>query len=142
MEYFRFEVRLLDAAPAPWRQFLIAKKATFENLHLAIQCACDWENCHLFAFHADRRGPVLAGSPDDESDPPPPDAARVKLASFFLRGGPDRCFYWYDFGDDWWHEVRLIEVGRLQERFLAALRKRSPVPGSGEKAGCDSRARR
>ena len=38
-----------------------------------------------------------------------PDAARVKLSSFFVRGGPKRCFYQYDFGDDWWHEVRLLE---------------------------------
>lgn len=121
MQYYRIEVRLLDAKPAPWRRFLLKKSATFENLHHAIQDACGWGNCHLYAFHEAMNGPVIAGIPDDTFGRPDPDAAKVKLAKVFSEDGPNRCFYQYDFGDGWWHAIRLVETVSLPERFERRL---------------------
>lgn len=122
MQYYRIEVRLLDVRPAPWRRFLLKKSATFENLHLAIQDACDWGNCHLYGFHESMDGPALAGIPDDDTfGEPDPDASKVKLASFFSEDGPSRCFYQYDFGDNWWHAVRLVETVSVPGRFVRRL---------------------
>ena len=121
MEYYRFEVRLLDVKPPPWRQFLIRKAAMFERLHMAIQDACGWTNTHLYAFHATDDGPVIAGIPDDAYSSPDPDAKRVKLSSFFTPGGPARCFYHYDFGDDWWHEVVLHGHVTMPDKFTRHL---------------------
>lgn len=120
MQYYRIEVRLLDVEPAPWRVFLIKKASSFEHLHLAIQDACGWTNSHLYAFHERYEGPVLAGIPDDESDPPDPDAKKVKLSSVFTEHGPDRCCYQYDFGDSWWHQVQ-VEGVSTPERFVRRL---------------------
>jgi hypothetical protein len=121
MEYYRIEIRLLDVKPPPWRQFLLKKTATFEKLHAAIQDACGWSNYHLYAFRETDKGPAIAGIPDDSYTAPDPDAKRVKLSSFFTAGGPARCIYQYDFGDDWWHEVRILEVASMPKRFVRQL---------------------
>jgi pRiA4b ORF-3-like protein len=99
------EVSLVDIQPRIWRRFLIDAKASFLDLHEAIQESGPWENCHLFAFQTRKNKPI-AGLPDDESGESDPDAREVSLASFFKRPG-DLCLYWYDFGDNWWHEVLL-----------------------------------
>lgn len=123
MKYHTFDVRLLDTDPTPWRRFLLKRAAvmTFENLHLAIQDACGWQNAHLFSFHESYGGPIIAGIPDDDFGDPDPDAGKVRLASYFTDGGPDRCCYQYDFGDSWWHQVRLVETVSLPERFVRRL---------------------
>jgi len=121
MNYLRFEVRLIGAERAPWRRFLIKKAATFDSLHLAIQDACGWENCHLFAFRRSNRGGTIAGIPDDFEARPTPDARGVKLAEHFKGAKPASCIYEYDFGDGWLHEVRLVETVLLPERFVRRL---------------------
>lgn len=110
--FYVFEVRLLDVKPRIWRKFALSTGATFKRLHSAIQDACGWENRQAFQFHATREGPVLVGVPSKESKNRDPDAARKKLSSYF-RGERGKCFYQYDFGDDWWLEVRLVGVSRL-----------------------------
>ncbi len=102
--YFDFEVTLREAKPRVWRRFLIAKRATFLDLHEAIQAACGRMNCHLFDFHDGRRTPI-AGLPDDEYGEPDPDAKTVKPDSYFADA--NACIYEYDFGDSWEHDVKL-----------------------------------
>lgn len=104
--YLDCEVSLCHVTPRIWRRFLLRKAATFRDLHHAIQQACGWGNAHLFEFRAEgRRGPVIAGIPDDEFGEPAPDAKTVKLAAHFGPSGPGRCLYLYDFGDGWEHDV-------------------------------------
>jgi hypothetical protein len=119
--FFSFKVRLLDVEPPIWRRFLIRKTATFMDLHEAIQDACRWGNYHLFAFHETENGPVIAGIPDDSYGVPDPDATEVKLSSYFRKGGPTACYYQYDFGDDWWHEVVLEKTVNRQDGFSRQL---------------------
>jgi len=121
MEYYRIEVRLLDVKPAPWRQFLIKKAATFERLHMAIQDACGWTNSHLYSFTGTVKGPVIATIPDDDLAVHEPDAKKVKLSAFLPDTGSKRFFYQYDFGDNWWHEVNVLEVVSMPNRFVRHL---------------------
>lgn len=113
LRYFVFELRLLGVPSPPRREFAIRDVATFKDLHLAIQRACDWDNCHLYAFRRTERGKVIAGIPDDDAPGgPDPDAALVKLRDHF-KGRTKVLLYNYDFGDDWWVEVRLLEQVEL-----------------------------
>lgn len=121
MEYYRIEVRLLDAKPPPWRQFLLRKTATFEKLHVAIQEACGWSNYHLYAFRETDDGPVIATIPDDDLAAREPDAKRVKLSTFLPDTGSKHFLYLYDFGDNWQHEVRILEVVSMPKRFARQL---------------------
>lgn len=80
-KHFRFHVKLLHITPTLWRRFLIKPNATFEDLHLAIQDACAWGNCHLYAFRTPDNRESIAGIPDDGGfGLPDPDARSMKVS--------------------------------------------------------------
>ena len=119
--YLTFRVDLVAIHTAPWRVFEI-RLTTFTALHGAIQDACGWMFCHLFQF-VDNEGALCAGLPDKDSVMNrTPDAAMIKLESFFTEVGA-QCTYVYDFGDGWEHCVRLLEIRedgkRYQRRLIA-----------------------
>lgn len=121
-ECFLFEVRLLEVDETISRRFLLNKTSTFHDLHRAIQDACSWEDCHLFAFRKDRSH-VIASVRAMELDEAVPDASKVELTSYFGERDPESCLYEYDFGDGWLHEVKALEIeelpGRRTRRLLA-----------------------
>ncbi|KAE8765021.1 plasmid pRiA4b ORF-3 family protein [Georgenia thermotolerans] len=117
--YYDLTVTLEGVDAPPWRRFLVDAGATLAHLHQAIQVACGWEDRHLFEF-ASTAGEPLAGLPDDESEPPVPDASTVRLGTVL---GDERTelLYAYDFGDDWQHRVRLEAVVETEEVFHRRL---------------------
>ena len=96
-EYIELEVSLLRARPRIWRRFQLRSDSTFLEFRRAIQHACGWQDYHLFRFQTPQ-GDAVAGIPDTEWRKPDPDAARVRVSSYFAEG--DRCIYLYDFGDN------------------------------------------
>lgn len=38
-----------------------------------------------------------------------------------LSGAPGHCFYQYDFGDNWWHEIKLLNVSQMNEKSRRTL---------------------
>lgn len=132
--YFDFEVSLRGVKPMIWRRFLLRDSLTFESLHLAIQDVCGWSHSHGYAFHAlDHFDPdgLIAGEPEGPAESKRmPEAARVKLRDYIGEGKAANCFYQYDFGDDWWHEVRLLGTqtasGSLERRLLEGARAFPP----------------
>jgi hypothetical protein len=117
--YLDLEVRLDGVTPAIWRRFLLHDRASFLDLHRAIQDACGWEDTHLFAFR-DADGTVIAGVPDEVGwGDPPPDAAKVRAAVHLRKRWS--AAYEYDFGDSWEHTVEVKEIVTLPERFTRRL---------------------
>ena len=117
--YLEVEVSLEHITPRIWRRFLIRDRATFLDLHHAIQHACGWEDTHLFAFR-DADGAVVAGMPNDIGfGPPDPDAAKVRAGDYLRRRWS--VLYEYDFGDSWQHMVELKEVVASAEKFIRRL---------------------
>jgi len=109
--YLEFEVTLRGATPKIWRRFLLREKATFLDLHEAIQDAAQWWNYHLFVFRSPKTGEELAGVPSDEDmeGTEAPDAADIKVAPYFKAKGMKSCLYEYDFGDSWYCDVKLVQ---------------------------------
>lgn len=117
--YLDLEVSLDHVEPRIWRRFLLRDRASFLDLHHAIQHACGWENSHLFAF-LDDAGNVVAGVPNGFGmGPPDPDAAKVRAGDHLKRHWTVN--YVYDFGDSWEHSITLHEVATLDERFRQRL---------------------
>ena len=132
--YFDLKVALLGVEPRVWRRFMSTPEATLENLHLAIQGACGWENRHLLEFRdASGVGDDLAepftrgrrviarslyGRADDEEDVPIADD--IEVSSVFT-GETKKCFYVYDFGDYWEHLIELKDMVELPETFVRRL---------------------
>ncbi len=117
--YLDIEVSLDHVAPRIWRRFLLRDRATFLDLHHAIQHACGWQNAHLFAFR-NAAGDVVAGMPEDFGfGPPDPDAGKVRAGEYLKRHSS--VVYEYDFGDGWEHTVELHGVVTADEKFRQRL---------------------
>ena len=133
--YFDVEVSLLEIEPRIWRRMLIHQEATFMNFHYAIQHAFGWQDCHLYEFldgnveENDTRPlyamklPRIARSahaePHDD-EPDAPEANDIELRQY-LSAKNRRCFYVYDFGDNWQHLVEVKDVLKLPEEFTRRL---------------------
>jgi hypothetical protein len=87
---------------------------TLEQLHHAIFKAYDRWDEHLYEFQFGKRpfdpdGPKYGVPSPRQSDNGDGDARTTKLDDLNLK--PHRVFgYWFDFGDDWYHQVQVERV--------------------------------
>jgi hypothetical protein len=106
--------------PVVSRTILIRGDQTLQDLHQAIFDAFGREEEHMYEFQLGGKGPmdpkarryVLHGAFDLGREEGRPAAGRVEetaLDALGLREG-DRFGYWFDFGDDWWHQVNVEAV--------------------------------
>lgn len=106
---FRIRVSLDGTDPEVWRLIDMPTTATFWDLHVAIQDSIGWLDYHLHEFRADLDGSDLTigieGQPDDDVTRA---AWECYLAPYFAVN--PGLTYVYDFGDDWYHQVRLESV--------------------------------
>ena len=116
---YQFKITLLDTDPAIWRRIQVPETYTFWDLHVAIQCAMGWEDCHLHMFRIGRRGEIIIkGSPfdDDWGHRDNYNGWEVEVG-YLLQTPGDVALYEYDFGDSWEHEV-LLEGIFLKEKGI------------------------
>jgi hypothetical protein len=111
------------------RTIQIPGSDTLEDLHRAIFRAFNREQEHLYEFQVGGRGPmdpkaqryVLRAMEEPVSGSPKPagDVRRTTLDALGLKVD-DAFGYWFDFGDDWWHQINVAAIERK------ALRGGSP----------------
>jgi hypothetical protein len=99
------KVSLRYMKPPVWRRLQVPSNTSLAELHHIIQAAMGWYDCHLHQFEVNGR---------DYADPEhmleeTTDEARWRLAR--LQVG-QRFAYWYDFGDDWWHDIQVESIDR------------------------------
>lgn len=115
-QILHFTIQLRDIEPAIWRRIEVPASYTFWDLHVAIQDAMGWLDCHLHVFRIrDRRTGTEAeiGIPDPDPFPGAPEVLpgwRVPVTSYLANPG-DRARYDYDFGDGWEHDLVPEQVG-------------------------------
>jgi hypothetical protein len=115
---YQFKITLCDIKPMIWRRILVPENYTFWDLHLAIQDAMGWEDCHLHEFEVIHPSSGLEkriGIPDEEWGVPPilPDW-EVMLSEYFKEPS-QKGYYEYDFGDRWRH---LLEFEKILTRDI------------------------
>ncbi|MFE7563542.1 plasmid pRiA4b ORF-3 family protein [Kitasatospora sp. NPDC057500] len=104
---YQLRIELTDVEqPAVWRRIQVPAGFRLDRLHLIIQAAMGWQNCHLHAF--DVKG-VNYGHPSSELDFV--DETAAALDALVKEG--EFLDYTYDFGDSWEHRL-------LVERQVAA----------------------
>jgi len=100
------------------RTIEIRGRQTLEDLHEAIFEAFDREEEHLYEFQVGGKGPMDAkarkyglpmprGPFSDET--PAGDVSETAIGALGLGVG-DVFGYWFDFGDDWWHQINVVAV--------------------------------
>jgi len=127
----RLKITLDRVKPQVLRRVEVPLDLRVDRLHLVIQAAMGWENCHLYEFQA---GKGRWGIPDNELGwdlgDGPRNAKRATLAQL-LEHARGRFKYWYDFGDDWFHTITLeklipAEPDAAYPRLIAARRRCPP----------------
>lgn len=132
----QFLIVLGNTDPLVWRRIQVPENYSFWDLHVAIQDAMGWLDCHLHEFKVvvdSTRGKVLRfGIPGDEfpgEAPCRPDwTVRV---SDYVTPASLPILYVYDFGDDWHHVVLYegavpTELRAAYPRCVSGARKCPP----------------
>ena len=119
-EIIQLKIKLAGSNPPIWRRVLVAKNATFLDLHYTIQIAMGWENYHLFEFKINNN---RIGIPDEDFDDMGYGPSKVLHADQILlekliRTTGEEFIYEYDFGDGWIHKITV-------EKFLPRDSKKS-----------------
>lgn len=105
---YQFYISLREIEPPIWRRIQVPDTYTFWGLHVAIQDAMGWLDCHLHAFRLrpkHKREIVEIGIPNeawDDLDTLP--GWEIKISTYLHEPGP-WMEYEYDFGDGWVHDV-------------------------------------
>ncbi len=131
-QVFQFKITLKDIKPPIWRCIQVPSSFTFWDLHIAIQDAMGWLDCHLHEFRIpDITGKTLSfGIPDEEFDDDFLPGWKSRVSRFLNLERP--VFeYVYDFGDNWRHKVELekvlpVEPGKEYPRCLKGKRACPP----------------
>jgi hypothetical protein len=108
----QFEIALEHVEPRIWRRIRVPVESTLWDLHVAIQDAMGWQDCHFHQFlvaSAVSEAPITIGIPNDDDDISVYAGWEIPVALAFRAPG-DKVFYNYDFGDDWMHAVVLEEI--------------------------------
>jgi hypothetical protein len=93
---------------------------TLEELHDVIFDAFNRFDPHMYEFQIGGKGPmdpkarryVLPGAleePIPGPRKPAGDVAHTTVGSLGLKVG-DAFGYWFDFGDDWWHQISVVTI--------------------------------
>lgn len=116
---YQFKVVLSEVVPRIWRTIQVPATYSFWDLHVALQDAMGWRDCHLHLFRvADPVSgrAVQIGIPDDdpfEGDEPVLPGWEFPIAPYFPRPGVVGR-YDYDFGDGWEHTLTLEAIVQRQ----------------------------
>ena len=126
--------KFAEKNPVVSRTIQIRGDQTLEDLHHAIFDAFGrWEE-HMYEFQfgkgpMDPKAPryVLPsayGSESGEKNPPIGRVDQTAIDSLGLKVG-ERFGYWFDFGDDWWHQINVEAVeDKLPKGKLPKVTKR------------------
>ena len=103
----QLKIELTGIKPVIWRRVLVPETITLPKLHLVIQAAMGWMDCHLHEFEilGERYGEP---DPDWDMGDGPISEARVKLSKSLQ--GMTSFRYIYDFGDHWQHKIKVEKV--------------------------------
>ena len=107
MKLFKLKIVLTGYSEEVSRTILVPVDIDFEELHQNIQRAMGWENEHLYAFKV-REDEIR---PDDNLDINDLDAGESIYTQIntLLRKG-DTFEYLYGMGDDWKHEIDVVDT--------------------------------
>jgi hypothetical protein len=116
-------IELDGISPSVTRLVQVPDRLTFLKLHDVIQAAMGWSNAHLFEF---KLGPITMSMPDDDFLPSTTqwDATHHTLLEAHLTIN-DTFIYLYDFGDDWKHTLKVVDISS------APIRRPRVIAGSG-----------
>jgi len=117
---FQLKITLHGSKPPIWREIIVPVDYTFFDLHVAIQNAFGWADCHLHQFFT--ASPYKRGRSYKNIAWPMPDMEieiderKAKLSEYFKKL-KDVRYYEYDFGDSWMHKIELRKISANDQKL-------------------------
>ncbi len=103
--HHQLKVTLRDIKPPIWRRVVVPSDFSLYGLHVVLQVAMGWEECHLHDF---RIGKQLYESPGPDGELDGMDESDVALRDVAPRRA--KILYQYDFGDSWLHDIVVEKI--------------------------------
>lgn len=107
--------------PVIWRKVAVPVDLNFHDLNLIIQAAMGWENQHLYTFQESLESkyftlvsPYAEEFGADAKKTPSTNILWSYLNQFHMDEDAirDKMYYQYDYGDDWMHEIEVVDYDR------------------------------
>ncbi|MCB9310136.1 MAG: plasmid pRiA4b ORF-3 family protein [Lewinellaceae bacterium] len=108
--------------PLVWREMWIPMDITFHKFHMLIQAGMGWKNYHLYQFGESRTSRYFIIKSPYAEEMAGINAKKVPVADFLLdyfnsvnmaramdRIPDERIYYTYDFGDNWEHNIDILD---------------------------------
>jgi len=105
---YRMRIDLRGAKPPIWRRIEVPD-CSLAELHVVIQAAMGWTDCHLHEFEINRDRYSVPSPFGGDEDMGTIDARDVWLSEV-IRGKGSKLRYLYDFGDSWEHTIKVEAV--------------------------------
>ncbi|MEW6079509.1 MAG: plasmid pRiA4b ORF-3 family protein [Thermodesulfobacteriota bacterium] len=126
MKIYQFRVSIIGI-PNLYRIIEASENCTFDDLHTAIFQAFDRYDHHLYSFFITRKDTQDRRSIYDAPEITHPMAiedilgsgkrkkstANTKIGDVGLNE-KDVFHYWFDFGDDWWHRIKVQNISETK----------------------------
>lgn len=111
---YQIKATIKSCKPPIWRRFVLPDSTSLHSLYKVLQVLFRWEDYHLHEFTIEGEA---YGIPDPEEDPfwekEVIDERKIVLSKVAKKVG--RHFdYWYDFGDNWHHDVVIEKIMQNQ----------------------------
>ncbi len=104
-QLLQLHISLLDIDPPIWRRLIVPDNLSFAQLGQVLLIAMGWECYHLYEF---RVGKCTISDPENNyGDDDNFHDQHTTLLHQIIDGRQKKFRLWYDFGDDWWHEIRI-----------------------------------
>ena len=103
---YQLKISLRDIRPPIWRRVQVQSSITLSQLHLIIQAAMGWYNCHLHSFSIQG---IDYGKFDPEYGLDMEDENKAKLNQVVTQE-KSKFSYTYDFGDGWEHSILVEKI--------------------------------
>jgi len=114
------DVQLEEIVPPIRRRLRVRDYLPLADLHVVLQTAMGWQDCHLYEFHIAGRSYADLDQLDEFEPDGIAGVLSVRLSDLALEPG-DELLYVYDLGDDWRHRIRVEEVMQREARVPPAV---------------------
>ena len=94
----------LENIPEISRTLLVPAELKLDRLHLTLQNAMGWKNCHLYSFETRDTRWIEEDMSIEDTDLP---VNKGTLADAIAHAQGNPIIYIYDFGDDWMHHITI-----------------------------------